>query len=209
VDFELTNVRDNPYTHQRVRIDKAINAFPEIKIATLDTMYEGYEADIFRRIRDRSFQLIADRKLDCPHHRRFIHNTTFIGDILEVKFPREIELDCGFTQYVNISVVQLHGSMDESLEEAKIDTRQDCLNALDNIYAECGISKNLQSYSLIEQLITGASVLLKDKNPKYKILSNDRYGFTINYRASKANGTEMLTYVLAYRLKRGRRRATD
>lgn len=209
MDFELTNIRDNPQTHQRVRIDKAFNAFPQIKLATLDTTYEGYEADIFRRVRDRSFDLIADRRLDSPHHRRFIQNTTFIADVLEVKFPREIELDCGFTQYVNVSIVQLHGSMDESIDEAKIDTRQDCLGALDKLFESCNVSKNLQSYSMMEQLILDAPVLLKDKNPKYKIISGDRSSFAINYRTAKANDTELLTYVIACKLKRGRRRVTD
>lgn len=209
MDFELTNVRDNPHTHQRIRIDKAFNAFPQIKLATLDTTYEEYEADIFRRARDRSFDLIADRQLNCLHHRRFIQNITFIADTLEVKFPREIELDCGFTQYVNVSVVQLHGCMDESIDNAKMNTRQDCLEALDKLFESCNVSKNLQSYSLMEQLILGASVLLKDKNPKYKIISGDRSSFAINYRAAKANGTELLTYVIACKLKRGRRRVTD
>lgn len=206
MEFEITTIRDDNISRRRMIIDKTFRTFPVIQIANLDETYEGYDAKILRRSRDNAFALIGDKSHSEYFNRRFIQNSTFISDTLEVELQRDIARDLGFVQHINLSVAQIHGRLDPAvIQQQATDDEGDALEALLKMYENNNLSTQTPNYALMEQLIRQTPVYLGEKKPKYHITPLSTFGFVLNYRTTFGSGSEMFTYALGFKQKRGKR----
>lgn len=203
MEFEITTIRDDGVPRRRMIIDKMEQTFPVIHLTQTDAVYDGYEAETFRRARDDGFALIADKCQPEYFKRRFIQNTTFIADTLEVELKRDNMKDRGFAQHISLAIVQVHGRPDPtSVPVEATHNEADALEALLAMYQQNGLSIDNPDYLLMEQLIRQTPRYLGVKKPKYDILNNAGFGFTIQYRTQLAKKTELFSYVLGFKQKR-------
>ncbi len=202
MDFEITTVNDCLEGPKKLFIDKELHEFPYIGAAMRDSTYDGFDATTFCHARNEAFALMADECYGATYRRRFIQNTLFISDTLEMRFPKNSTRDLGYMQYVNLTLILVNKAVDRSEfpDEQKTGS-MGMIEALGGMYDTNGVSRDQGSFRMMETMLIMANTHLGDKKVKFQVTKTPDT-LLFSHKAKVADGDQKLQYVLGIKQKK-------